>query len=304
MTRRRKTRRRVENRIVDVEGGLPGHRHITPRRDVMNTRNIHLVSQEEIPIGHSTQPIQVTDTVTLERDFDIDDNSNYVIIYQPKLREIFLDHGIIGESVGYGARKSDRRFERSKSAFTLSPYDIFYAYDEIKIIKPPKTRGRLPQREALIKWGRRHDPDFLEKYSIYRALKSRGLILLDGHQYGSDFTIYQDTPEEFRSKGEKAHSIMIVNVENKAEDLSTKKMIKYVRFSNVIQKDFVIMKARGDRDEKGILLKESKDVVMFIPDVESMGVDTSDEINSQIMRKIINSRSYNAIPIEIIERRG
>lgn len=297
MAKKRKSNRVKKDAVIPVDSSIPGHTHYTLRQDVL--RNENLIAVQNLPKGRN-QPAGLREIKLDDLNWDV--NSQYMVVYDPNLREDFLRAGIIGEAVGVGSRKSDRRFEKTQSSFTLSSYDVFYAYDELKMIDNGNTSW-IRTRNKMIEWGKSHDPNFLEKYSIYRALRSRGFIVLDASNYGSDFAIYTDSVEEFQNKRKKDHAPILVDMRNSSNQLSVREMVKSVKLADRVQKDYIVMKAKGPRDRNGRLTKISDELNAYMVDVEPMGVDRNNDINSVVMRKLLQSNSFNVIDIEIKKER-
>lgn len=55
--------------------------------------------------------------------------------------------------------------------------------------------------EAFLSMCRRHDPDILTRFLIYRDLRSRGYVAKDGFGFGADFRVYERG--HFGQKGSK-----------------------------------------------------------------------------------------------------
>ncbi len=60
---------------------------------------------------------------------------------------------------------------------------------------------RLLTFEAFLSMCRRHDPDILTRFLIYRDLRSRGYVAKDGFGFGADFRVYERG--HFGQKGSK-----------------------------------------------------------------------------------------------------
>ena len=60
---------------------------------------------------------------------------------------------------------------------------------------------RLLTFEAFLNMCRRHDPDILTRFLIYRDLRSRGYVAKDGFGFGADFRVYERG--HFGQKGSK-----------------------------------------------------------------------------------------------------
>lgn len=297
MNEKRKGIRVVNEDVIDVNTNVPGHTHYEFRQDVLRPGN--LIPIDNLPTGRN-KPEEVRQ-ISLD-DINFDANANYLVIHNPTLRENFLEAGIIGEPVGVGARKSDRRFEKTKSSFTISSYDLFYAFDELKMIDTG-DKNWIEFHNDLLDWGKQHDPDFIEKYSIYRALRDRGFVVLDAANYGYDFAVYLENVDQFQNKKVKEHGPIVVQLKKDSNDLSLRDMVKSIKLADKIQKDFIIMKARGKRDSEGHLKNISDDIAVYMFDGDEMGIDRNNDTNAIIMRKLIQSKSYNVIDIEIKKER-
>ena len=288
----------------DVAGVNLGHKHLNFKLDAIPRQALKEVAQN--PTGRNT-PRPIEERVSLERDVVILDGSGYMIVHDSDKRPSFLKHGIIGTPVGQKTIDSTLEIDLTNKPFTLSSYDVNYAF-EMGLISPNPTKGRKQTKFILRKWGEKHDTHFNEKYKIYKELRKNNLIVMDGLQYGVDFVVFKDSPEEFVNRKEKDHSFMMIQVVPNMDELSTKDVIKGRRLGKQIRKDYVVAQiAEGER-VNGVLLPENetggKMVLYRFNDKDKFGgpvIDTKNNLDALIIRRVGRNKDIPIVPYEIVD---
>lgn len=95
--------------------------------------------------------------------------------------------------------------------------------------------GRELGKDEIIKEGMKKDEKFIEKYIVYRDLKSKGYIVGAGLKFGGDFRVY-----EKGAKLEDAHSKWIVWVFRQGEKLDIEFLASLIRVTHSTKKKALI----------------------------------------------------------------
>jgi tRNA-intron endonuclease len=97
--------------------------------------------------------------------------------------------------------------------------------------------------EDLLKIGNKLEKDFYAKFSVFRDLRSRGLLVRTGFKFGSDFRVY-----ERGKKLKGGHSKFLVHVIPEEYECSFPELARAVRVANTVNKKmiFAIVDEEGD----------------------------------------------------------
>lgn len=218
----------------------------------------------------------------------IDQEIPYVIIYDSNLRKELGDYGIIAEDIGSG-RQKNRQFHESRDPSAISVYDLLYGY-QLGLIGP-KSTNRHRTYNAILEWGVYQDPDFMEKLSVYMTLRENGLIVMSGTRYGTDFTIYVESPEEFHSKDRDKDNrlesdVALIDVGSIGTNIEIPETIKGEHLARSIGKTYMIANASGKRDANGHLKQPSPLVTFRVLDAEELGIDSTKDISALVQKRM------------------
>ncbi len=100
----------------------------------------------------------------------------------------------------------------------------------------------------LVELARSRYRDFDVLYSVYRRLRSEGLIVRSGLKYGSDFTVYRYGPGI-------DHAPFIVHVRGYSEDLEPTDIIRAGRLSHSVKKTFILASQSPTGEPKYLIFK-------------------------------------------------
>ncbi len=160
------TRKEMVISVVDEEGDLTYYRVSTVSP---NGRD----KKENIKLKHKK-----ASTAILVED--------RVMLWEPTLKKELRDVGFYGKIVG-----SSLQLALTESAYLMS-LGVFE-------IRQAKTRRKLTL-DRFISFARKIQPDFDIRFMVYRALKSKGLIVKTGFKYGTHFRVYEGDPETDHSE--------------------------------------------------------------------------------------------------------
>jgi len=255
--------------------------------------------------ANDTKIVPASKPPKINEDFILDPKTSYVSIRDPNLRRNLVDNGILGVSTGVGTEKKLIHLGDSTKPFSISSYDLLFAYELGLVDSPKKWGGRRKSISKLIDHGTSHDPNFLENYFIYKTLRQKFLFLLfDGSQYGGKWLGYTSTLSDFQEhKSEKnIHSPYIFVPIPDPKQVTTDEIIEYARIGADVNKEVVFVRAKGPR-ENGILIKPPSDLNLYFIDQRSMGLSLFQNPENLMMKRIIRSHVYDFPPIEFTNRR-
>ncbi|KKN83075.1 hypothetical protein LCGC14_0303410 [marine sediment metagenome] len=147
------------------------------------------------------------------------------------------------------------------STFTLSTFDTLYAY-QLGLLGTPVTRKS--SFKGVMNWAIVNDPDFMEKYMVYMALRDANFIVVDGYQYGVTFAFIEPLPKGVRDGIKTASPEKIgpqrdialisgglVDVVPEQDDMRINELIKGQHLATKNDLRYYTATANGQRDEDG-----------------------------------------------------
>ncbi|MDE0090999.1 MAG: tRNA-intron lyase [Thaumarchaeota archaeon] len=108
-------------------------------------------------------------------------------------------HELVEKGFGWTDRQNDGGDGGADARLFLESFEALYLMhtDRLTLFRSK----RLLTFEAFLSMCRRHDPDVLTRFLIYRDLRSRGYVAKDGFGFGADFRVYERG--HFGQKGSK-----------------------------------------------------------------------------------------------------
>ncbi len=140
--------------------------------------------------------------------------------------------GFYGKPLGI-AKPRDANFE---SPLILSVIESLYLLEQgvISVVK----NGEQVSREELQVIGRSLEDNFMEKYEVYRDLRSRGFVVTPGLKFGSDFAVYKHGPGI-------DHAPFIIQVKAASTRISALEIVRSGRLATSVRKHFTIAVPEG-----------------------------------------------------------
>ena len=170
-------------------------------------------------------------------------NSNYFI----KMSSTIIGTGILSGTkviVGDSDTKSflkEKGFGEEKgSRHEVSLIEALFLVEKEKI--QVSDGKKIIGFDDLLKRGIGVEDNFFAKYSVYRDLRSRGLLVRTGFKFGTDFRVY-DRGGTVKS----AHSKYLVHVVPEEYTCSFPELARSIRLSKNVNKDMIY----GIVDEEG-----------------------------------------------------
>ncbi|MBT8172103.1 tRNA-intron lyase, partial [Candidatus Bathyarchaeota archaeon] len=102
---------------------------------------------------------------------------------------------------------------------------------KIKVIS--KFEEKVVCLSKLRKFAKKLYENFEEKYTVYRDLRSQGLIVTPGMKFGCDFAVYQHGPGL-------DHAPYMVSVKKANDDMTATDVVKAGRLATTVRKRFII----------------------------------------------------------------
>ncbi len=144
---------------------------------------------------------------------------------------------------------NDRGFgEIEGKALVLSLIEAVYLVDSEKLEVVKKDDPLTV--EELVKVGSKKEPEFYNKYLVYRDLRERGLLVRSGLKFGTDFRVY-----DRGAKLGKSHSKYLVHVVPEEYTCSMPEMAGRLRLAKTVHKDMIYA-----------IVDEESDITYFLVD--------------------------------------
>ena len=108
-------------------------------------------------------------------------------------------HELVEKGFGWTDRQNGGGDDDADARLFLESFEALYLMhtDRLTLFRSKKPLTF----EAFLSMCRRHDPDILTRFLIYRDLRSRGYVAKDGFGFGADFRVYERG--HFGQKGSK-----------------------------------------------------------------------------------------------------
>lgn len=125
----------------------------------------------------------------------------------------------------------------------LAPVEALYLLENEKIQVINEENKEKLEFEDLSSKIAEENPDILLKYTVYKDLKSRGLVVKTGLKYGSHFRVYE--------RGEKPgsnHSPYLVHAISENKEITPPDWARAVRLAHGVRKSmiFAVVDNEGD----------------------------------------------------------
>ncbi len=118
---------------------------------------------------------------------------------RPCITDAQAVHELVEKGFGWTDRQNGGGDDDADARLFLESFEALYLMHTDRLTL---FRSKRPLTfEAFLSMCRRHDPDVLTRFLIYRDLRSRGYVAKDGFGFGADFRVYERG--HFGQKGSK-----------------------------------------------------------------------------------------------------
>ncbi len=114
----------------------------------------------------------------------------------------------------------------------LSLFETVYLMEKGIIIVKTNEDAAV-SKEEIVKVGTGIEPQFSDKYDIYKDLRDKRYVVRPGQKFGTDFAVYIEGPG-------KDHSPYVVQVFPKNSMISALDIVRVGRLATTVKKKFVI----------------------------------------------------------------
>lgn len=131
--------------------------------------------------------------------------------------------------------------EEVDSQYSLSLIEALFLVEQgnIEVVEGDAVLGV----DDLIGRGSTTEPEFYNKFLVYRDLRGRGLLVRSGFKFGTDFRIY----ERGASLG-KSHSTKLVHVVPEEYSTSVPELSRSIRLAGNVKKKMIYAVVDGESD--------------------------------------------------------
>lgn len=160
-------------------------------------------------------------------------DSRLIVWSMEEARRLYVS-GFYGKPLGNPRPKED--FEEP---LILDPVEGVYLLERGLITVYSGAERRRVSPEELLETSRRTLERFDDKYTVYRDLRGKGLVVAPGIKYGCDFAVYEHGPGI-------DHAPYIIQVRRKSDELSAAEIVKAGRLASTVRKTFIVAIVEGD----------------------------------------------------------
>lgn len=154
---------------------------------------------------------------------------NKVIVWNPANGSVLYGNGFFGKPLGIRKPKTTE-FDRPSQ---LSFFEALHLLRKgILEIYAEDSKTLLSERE-LTNIAEQQHKNFSRKYLVYEDLRKRGFVVRPGLKFGADFAVYRHGPGI-------DHSLFIVEVIAKSDELSAIEVVRAGRLATSVRKRFVL----------------------------------------------------------------
>ena len=154
---------------------------------------------------------------------------NFLVVWNTAEGSQLYKTGFYGKPLGIPKPK----IPEFKVPLLLDLMEGLYLVEKGKItIYEGSAKGKLGLKK-LRQQARELYDEFEEKYSVYRDLRDRGLIVTPGIKLGCDFAVYKYGPGV-------EHAPYMVSVKKTGSEISATEIVKAGRLATTVRKRFII----------------------------------------------------------------
>ena len=199
---------------------------------------------------------------------------------QGKSENVFRRRGIVTEN-------------RKNGTFTLTTFDLLYAY-QIGILGRDGTRQETFKQ--TMDWATSNDPDFMEKYLVYMALRNANFIVVDGYEYGVTFAFIEPMPQQVINEIKKAppekvgpgreiaiNSGGLVEVVPIGDNMRTNELIKGQHLATKNDLRYYAAQADGFRDDDGHIIRPGDGITIVLLKKDRLSKPFTDDVETLIL---------------------
>ncbi len=154
---------------------------------------------------------------------------NFLIVWNPSEGTELYGNGFYGKPLGIAKPKSPE----FNVPLILDLMEGLYLLEKRMIIVhegPEKKKVTLKKLQQIAK---QLYEEFDEKYTVYRDLRSKDLVVTPGIKFGCDFAVYKHGPGV-------EHAPYMVSVKKPESSLSATEIVKTGRLATTVRKRFII----------------------------------------------------------------
>ena len=156
--------------------------------------------------------------------------------HRTSLSAEIASHGLVAElepeliQRGFGEKVSGK--------WWLFPEEALFLVEKGKI--KVKRDGKEVGFKELLRIFSSGDKKFMQRYAVYKDLRSKGYLVKAGAKYGADFRVYEKGIDITRPKGERGHSKYLVLVLRDDEALEVKFLLGLNRVAHSVRKKLLL----------------------------------------------------------------
>ena len=154
---------------------------------------------------------------------------NFLIVWNPEEGSNLYKMGYYGKPIGIPKPK----IPEFDVPLILDLMEGVFLVENKKIKVFSSIEKRVVGFSKLRKRARKLYENFEEKYSVYRDLRSQGLIVTPGMKFGCDFAVYQHGPGL-------DHAPYMISVKKANDEMTATDVVKAGRLATTVRKRFII----------------------------------------------------------------
>jgi tRNA-intron endonuclease len=154
---------------------------------------------------------------------------NFLIVWNPFKGSSLYKLGFFGKPLGIPKPKNPE----FNVPLILDLMEGLYLMEKklIKVIEGPKRKN--VNLNSLKRTAKKVFDEFDNKYSVYKNLRDKGLIVTPGVKYGCDFAVYKHGPGV-------DHSPYMVSVRTRKDRITATDIVKAGRLATTVRKRFIL----------------------------------------------------------------
>jgi tRNA-intron endonuclease len=154
---------------------------------------------------------------------------NFLVVWNPKDGSRLYKSGYYGKPIGIPKPK----IPEFEVPLILDLMEGVYLVENKKIDVYSRNEGKKVSSSKLRRIAKKLYENFDEKYSVYRDLRSKALIVTPGMKFGCDFAVYQHGPGI-------DHAPYMVSVKKANIEMTATDVVKAGRLATTVRKRFII----------------------------------------------------------------
>jgi tRNA-intron endonuclease len=168
---------------------------------------------------------------------------NFLVVWNPEEGSELYKKGFYGKPIGIAKPK----IPEFNVPLILDLMEGLYLVEKENITVHERNPKKKVSLKKLRQMAKQLYEEFEEKYSVYRDLRDKGLVVTPGIKFGCDFAVYKHGPGM-------EHAPYMVSVKLADSQITATEIVKAGRLATTVRKRFIIAVPDIEKDRTKYLI--------------------------------------------------